>query len=164
VTNCIKTTSAAEMADASKPKDLQAPFVSIDGLHNVRDIGGWPIFEGETDKTIAHIRSGIIFRGPDTTRITDAGAAGLKDLGIVTHFDLRSQQQLDRMGAGPAIEGITTHWTPVFGEEEYTIDKAGLRYQQYAGDGTEVCCHCKNEILVVGSINCRVSFKHSRKY
>lgn len=36
------------------------------------------------------------------------------------------------------IEGIKRVWCPVFGEEEYTVEKAGMRYLMYSSEGTEV--------------------------
>jgi len=118
-------------------EDIQPPFVNIDGLANVRDIGGWPItdYHGQLN---CSVRKGIVYRGPDTSSITDTGIMKLKDLGVTTVFDLRSKLQIDRSGGYKKIEGIKWIWCPVFAEEEYTQEKAGLRYQQYAGDGTEV--------------------------
>jgi hypothetical protein len=118
-------------------EELPPPFVSIDGLANVRDIGGWPIVDSKGNPRYA-VRKGIVYRGPDTSPITDAGITKLRALGVTTVFDLRSKTQIDRPGGYKGIEGIQRIWCPVFGEEEDTQEKAGLRYQQYAGDGTEV--------------------------
>lgn len=118
-------------------EDLQPPFVSIDGIANVRDIGGWPVADRDGHLSRS-VRKGIVYRGPDTSPITDTGIRKLRALGITTVFDLRSKIQIDRAGGYQKIEGIQWIWCPVFGEEEYTQEKAGLRYQQYAGDGTEV--------------------------
>jgi len=118
-------------------EEFQPPFVTIDGLANVRDIGGWLIADcdGHLD---CSVRKGIVYRGPDTSPITETGIRKLRDLGVTTVFDLRSKIQIDRAGGYKKIEGIQWIWCPVFSEEEYTQEKAGLRYQQYAGDGTEV--------------------------
>lgn len=137
------------MAESSTMKQLPPPFVTVDGLNNVRDIGTWPIFSG--DRALAHVRSGLVFRGPDVTRISETGIKQLQDLGIATNYDLRSQQQLDRMGTGPTIPGIERIWVPVFGVDMYTEEKAGLRYQQYAGDGTEGIVQAFVEILTHGA-------------
>lgn len=118
-------------------EELPPPFVSIDGLANTRDIGGWPIVDSNGSPRCT-VRKGIVYRGPDTSPITDAGITKLRALGVTTVFDLRSKIQIDRAGGYKKIEGIQRIWCPVFGEEEYTQEKAGLRYQQYAGDGTEV--------------------------
>jgi hypothetical protein len=117
--------------------DLPSPFISVEGLANVRGIGDWPIVD-ETGNATGKIRSGIYFRGPDTSPITPNGEATLRRVGVKTIFDLRSQPQIDRAGGYREIEGISRIWCPVFAAEEYTQEKAGLRYQQYAGDGIEV--------------------------
>lgn len=118
-------------------EELLPPFVNVDGLANVRDIGGWSIVDSNGNGRYS-VRKGIIYRGPDTSSITDTGMAKLRALGVTMIFDLRSKVQIDRAGGHKEIEGIQWIWCPVFGEEEYTQEKAGLRYQQYASDGTEV--------------------------
>jgi hypothetical protein len=118
-------------------EELLPPFVNIDGLANVRDIGGWPIVDSNGNHGCS-VRKGIVYRGPDTSSITDAGMAKLRALGVTMIFDLRSKTQIDRAGGFKKIEGIQWIWCPVFSEEEYTQEKAGLRYQQYSSDGTEV--------------------------
>ena len=117
-------------------EELPPPFVSIDGLANVRDIGGWLVVD--SNGNLGSVRKGIVYRGPDTSSITDVGTTKLKALGVTKMFDLRSKAQIDRAGGHKEIEGIQWIWCPVFSEEEYTQEKAGLRYQQYSSDGTEV--------------------------
>ena len=118
-------------------EEFHPPFVTIDGLANVRDIGGWPVADCDGN-LVCSVRKGIVYRGPDTSPITATGIRKLKDLGVATVFDLRSKTQIDRAGGYKKIEGIQWIWCPVFTEEEYTQEKAGLRYQQYSSDGTEV--------------------------
>lgn len=113
------------------PHGLHAPFLNIDNLPNARDIGPLPTATG-------HVKKGMLFRGPDLTRLTPTGIEAFTALGISTNFDLRSQQQLDRMGTGPIIPGVQRVWTPVFDERGYTEERAGERYRAYAGDGV---CH-----------------------
>lgn len=109
---------------------MASTFIVVEGLANVRDIGGWPA-------RIGSVKRGVVIRGPDLTPATEEGIATLQRQ-VVTQFDLRSSQQIERAGYIREVDGITRYWTPVFAEEDYTIEKAGLRYQQYAGDGTIV--------------------------
>lgn len=112
------------------------PFHVISGLSNFRDIGGWPIYiPGSPDH---YVRRGILYRGSDTTRLTEKGEQNLRDLGIKADFDLRSKQQIERTGGYKDIPGIERKWTPVFADEEYTEEAAQRRYNLYASDGTEV--------------------------
>ncbi|TVY55265.1 Tyrosine-protein phosphatase, partial [Lachnellula suecica] len=129
----------------SSPPELQPPFISISGLSNFRDIGGWPIPPSSA------VRSGILYRGPDLTSITSTGIAQLHALGIKVIFDLRSTPQITRAGGAREIEGITRVWCPVFGAEEYSQEKAGRRYVQYASEGTEGIVQAFLEILTHGA-------------
>ena len=117
--------------------DLPPSFVSVPGLANLRDIGGWPIVD-TNGNTISTVRKGLVYRGPDPSLVTAAGLAKLKELGITVSFDIRSKQQIDKAGGYRELEGIRRIWCPVFGEGEYTPEKAAIRYQQYSSDGTDV--------------------------
>lgn len=121
------------------PPHLDSPFHNIPGVSNFRSIGGWPaILPNDADKTY-HIHKCLIFRGSDPLRITPAGIQALLDLGISTDFDLRSKQQIEKLGVRDLSEhGITRIWTPVFSEEEYSEDKAAERYELYASDDPNV--------------------------
>jgi protein tyrosine/serine phosphatase len=149
-------TAQTEEIDEQVPKSagapkLPSPFVNIEGCPNVRDIGNYPVINPLNSKLIGHLLPGIIFRGSDTTSITEAGMVKFKELGITTQFDLRSTQQIDRAGGVKEIDGVVRYWTPIFGPEEYTIDKAGDRYRQYAGDGTEGIVQAFTEIMTHGA-------------
>ena len=119
-------------------EELPPPFVSVPGLSNFRDIGGWPVVASD-GSTVGKVRSRVFYRGPDVAPITEEGTAKLKELGIVRIFDLRSKPQIDKAGGPKEVEGIPRVWLPVFSEEQYSQDKAALRYQQYSSEGTEVC-------------------------
>ena len=83
----------------------------------------------------------------DTTRITPSGIAKLQALGLKTDCDLRSKQQIEKAGGFKDLGewGITRMWVPVFGEREYTEEKARERYEYYASEDTAVsrgACRC----------------------
>ncbi len=81
-------TREGEIATAVSPRIL-----SVDGIVNVRDVGGWQTESGET------IREGLLIRGSEldgavsgTYRITDQGAVEmLTRLGIRYDMDLRAE-------------------------------------------------------------------------
>jgi hypothetical protein len=112
-------------------------FISIPGLANFRDIGGWPISDSKGN-IIATVRRGVFYRGPDTAPIEPAGEAKLRELGIRTDFDLRSKGQIVKAGGFKEIDGITRINCPAFPDGEYSPEKAAARYVQYASDGTDV--------------------------
>ncbi|KAF4633923.1 hypothetical protein G7Y89_g4197 [Cudoniella acicularis] len=142
------------MAESTTAEDPlhKPPFVPIDGLGNFRDIGGWAIADTSTEpQAPARVRKGILYRGPDLGPITTAGVQQLKDLGVGIIFDIRSVPQIVRAGGVKELEGIKRVWVPVFEEKEYTPEKAGLRYVQYSGDGTEGIVQAFEEILTRGA-------------
>ncbi|MBQ3494005.1 MAG: tyrosine-protein phosphatase [Clostridia bacterium] len=64
-------------------------ILTIDGVYNVRDIGGW--------QTSANIKQGLLFRGTEIDGVyeksycaTANGIKQLKDLSVLTDFDLRN--------------------------------------------------------------------------
>jgi len=68
-------------------------MIQVDGIFNVRDIGGWKTTDGR------RIRYGLIFRGSEMdgnhgVNITARGVEQMKDLGIRTEVDLRSTEEV----------------------------------------------------------------------
>ncbi len=67
------------------------PFINIDGLHNFRDCGGYPIADCP-DKII---RQGVLYRSADPSRITTKGISQLGELKVSRIFDLRSDSEIE---------------------------------------------------------------------
>lgn len=61
------------------------PELRISTLPNLRDVGGLPTVGG------GRVRTGVLFRSTDLSRLDDDGAAALAGLGIRTVFDLRTE-------------------------------------------------------------------------
>ncbi|KAF2119414.1 protein-tyrosine phosphatase-like protein [Lophiotrema nucula] len=127
----------------------------IEGVNNFREIGGWPIATPSTvrDKDpeiVTKVRHGFLYRGGDTVRITAYGEMVLRYYKIKKDFDLRSKQQIEKLGS-KKIDRIEYVWAPVFAEEDYTEEAAQRRYEQYAGDGTEGIVEAFIEILTHGA-------------
>ena len=59
-------------------------IVSVDGVENVRDLGGISVLDGRK------VKSGLFFRGANLSGITPEGARALAhDLGVSLVIDLR---------------------------------------------------------------------------
>ncbi len=65
---------------------LEARWVDVEGASRFRDMGGWPA-GGSTVKT------GLLFRSGDLSKISAGGVNDLMKLGIVTVVDLRNDPQ-----------------------------------------------------------------------
>ena len=80
-------------------------IIDIDGLDNVRDLGGYPAGEGYA------VRSGMIYRGDRLSNASEAGLKKLASLGIKNYYDLRDPTQAGKY-PDPEIEGANMHLTP----------------------------------------------------
>ena len=79
--------------------------VAVDGVSNVRDIGGYKTEDGK------RIKRGVVYRGADFERITDEGKNKLTNvLGIKTELDLR-----ERTNRGPSVLGEGVNYVAVSG-------------------------------------------------
>jgi hypothetical protein len=70
-------------------------WVDIDGLHNVRDLGGVPLADGGTTAF------GVVLRGETVVHLTAAGADTFRSLGVRHVLDLREPSERDLDGDGP---------------------------------------------------------------
>lgn len=112
------------------------PFITLAGLDNLRDAGGYPI----ANQPGKAVRRGIVFRAAEPSNVDDAGAAILTDqLGITHIYDLRSQVELAKKpglawDAGGRAKRV---FVPVFTDKDYSPEALALRFRNYA-DGPQV--------------------------
>ena len=119
------------------------PFVEINGVHNLRDIGGYPTTPGLC------VRRNIVYRSGDFKSLTQVGEEKLAAMGFETIFDLRSSSEIARA----RVNGGETYydaWTspvptrpqredvPVFSDQDYSPEVTAIRFKDYASEGTEV--------------------------
>lgn len=112
-------TSSFEVA-ADAPRNLY-----IDGVTNVRDLGGWRTEDG------GRVRQGMIYRTArlhtdDGVEITDEGISAMRELGVKTEIDLR--YEMEGCTESPLGEDVSYHLLPMhydfsaetmFSEAEY---------------------------------------------
>ena len=112
------------------------PFVTIDGIFNVRDLGMIQVADSEYVT-----RSGFMYRSGELSGVTPhgvchsncrvfvvqsprAGKEQLRALGITTIFDLRSDTEIAKYDATtPQIAGITVLRAPVFTKDDYSPER-----------------------------------------
>jgi hypothetical protein len=66
------------------------PFVSIPGVHNFRDIGGYSI-----PNISQSVQRNLVYRCCEPSRITQDGCARLRALGITHIFDIRGPKEIE---------------------------------------------------------------------
>ncbi|RJQ73818.1 tyrosine-protein phosphatase [Pseudonocardiaceae bacterium YIM PH 21723] len=120
-------------------------FLDLDGLLNLRDLGGYPTEDG---RTVAWRK---LFRSDSMHRLTPAGQAAWDELGIRTVIDLRTPFEVDHRRWTP-IDGWagTWHHLPVLTEiPDWTaVDK------EYA-EGPDLAADHYLEMLSLGAIPLR---------
>jgi len=79
---------------ASVPEVLPVR-VELAGAANMRDLGGYPTRSG------ARVRSGRLYRSDSPHRLADDDVAAFERLGVRTIVDLRSYDELGRLGRPP---------------------------------------------------------------
>ncbi|KAB8236168.1 tyrosine-protein phosphatase [Aspergillus alliaceus] len=123
--------------------DLPLPFIFVDGVSNVRTLGGYPTPECNEPLSIS-TRQDFFYRCADLIKVTDAGRATLQSLGITAVYDLRSLDEgkkaqdahgravITDLTNSPLGPNITRHETPIFAHENWSPEAAGMRYLRYA--------------------------------
>ncbi len=77
------------------------PFIQLESIPNIRDLGGYPVADGRI------IKSGMILRGGALDKVSDEDAATLRDKFKLKHIvDLRGRMEIAR-GEDRAIGGAS---------------------------------------------------------
>ncbi|KAF9567361.1 hypothetical protein CPC08DRAFT_681195 [Agrocybe pediades] len=120
------------------------PFVTLDGVINVRDLGNYP----STIERGKITRPGYLFRSAEVSSITEDGKARMRELGITTIFDLRSDTEIRKYNTPmPEIDGVQILHIPVFKTEDYSPEMMAKRYQLYASGKNEAFIELYSQIL-----------------
>ncbi|KAK5091360.1 hypothetical protein LTR05_001543 [Lithohypha guttulata] len=100
----LLATQMTEPIDLTQVNSILAspPFVTISGTFNARRL---------LDHSQSAIRSDYIFRSGSLEHLTTEGQSALRNLGITTIFDLRSQREKETVPT-PDIPGIENKWYP----------------------------------------------------
>lgn len=79
------------------------PFVSVAGIPNFRDLGGYPLVTSPNHS----IRREFIYRCGEPSQVTEDGISTMSKLGITHIYDLRSIPEIERNksnGRGGIVE------------------------------------------------------------
>ena len=96
------------------------PFQTIEGVINFREYGFLSAQTKIDSPPISLVRPGILYRSGELTRLTETGKAQLRNLGVTTVFDFRSETEiLKYKSATPEIKGMKFVHVPVSDTGEY---------------------------------------------
>jgi protein-tyrosine phosphatase len=112
-------------------------WLALEGLDNVRDVGGLPLRDGRTTRT------GVLLRSASLRHCTPADVMHLvDDFGLRLVLDLRTQREIDRDGptalAEAGVETVALSFIPEEGRElpetEDDVDPLVRSYLGYLRD------------------------------
>ncbi len=90
---------------------MQRLWIDLDGLANLRDVGGIPTDDG------GEIAPGRLLRSDNLQSLSDGAVDALLDMGVSDVVDLRSDYEADREGPGPLSRtGVRHHRFSLFRE------------------------------------------------
>lgn len=122
------------------------------------------------------VRSRILFRSADVSKLDVSGWTALHNLGVAHVFDLRSAPEVQRGIAGLTGEGdkdqkpdwmramksagVDRTWVPVFKEADYSPEKLAQRYVKYMDEDVKGFVEAYRDILRDGGEAYRKIFKY----
>lgn len=121
-------------------RDWQHPsFINIEGVKNLRDIGGYPTSCGVS------VRRKLVYRSGYLDDLNEEGRSQIEKLGIKKIFDLRSFLEV---GRSKRENGQYERWlalpdgperivVPIFRDEDFAPEALAVRFNDYASKGTE---------------------------
>ena len=77
------------------PTPVAGARIPLEGAFNFRDLGGYPTGNGQ------RTRHGRLFRSDGLQGLSDADVKALSELGLRTVIDLRTAEEVERLGRGP---------------------------------------------------------------
>ena len=128
--------SVAPSAGANSVTLPSPPFITVSGIPNFRDLGGYPTLNPANHT----IKRGVIYRCAEPSQVTEAGIRTIQALGITHVYDLRSNNEIERgvaAGRGGIVEweGCKRVFAPVFLDKDYSPENLAVRYKDYAAGG-----------------------------
>ncbi|KAI1327003.1 tyrosine phosphatase [Xylariaceae sp. FL0255] len=142
------------------------PFITVAGINNFRDAGGYEVTSSDLPATAAAadgdgrkrrirvVRRGILYRSAEPSKVTDEAAVQLdQQLGIKIVYDLRSATEISKGFDGvngwkvKEIEGTGRMFVPVFLNEDYSPAALAKRFRYYTMESDEGFTEAYKQIL-----------------
>lgn len=134
------------------------PFYEIEGVPNLRDIGGYALYGGGS------VWRGFIYRSAQLEKITPRGCETLvSELGVKTIYDLRFPEEKKRSPA-PSIPGATIHSVPVYQDRDMTADQKAQDYRYYFREDLDIAIPNRFAFVYTSIWHNSFSFKYVLKH
>ncbi|KAJ7072923.1 protein-tyrosine phosphatase-like protein [Mycena amicta] len=118
---------------------LPPPFIPIEGVINVRSVGGYHD---------ASVKPSILYRSADPSRITPTGKTQLQALGVRHVFDFRADDEIASYKTpAPDVPAVEFHRVPVSESRAFDPVSLAARLQEFASDERGTFVRVNNEIL-----------------
>lgn len=88
--------------------DERPRFVAVAGLHNLRDVGGYPVADGGAT------RWGLLLRGGALDELNAAAHQPMAEIGLRSIIDLREDRELGDLPDSLFPDGVTSHRSPLY--------------------------------------------------
>ncbi|MDV9191938.1 tyrosine-protein phosphatase [Streptomyces sp. SR27] len=131
-------------APEGRPRSVPAiRQIPLQGAVNVRDLGGYPTYDG------SRVRYGLAYRGDHLAKLTDADLTTLAGLGLGTVVDLRIPTEVgydgaDRLPAGPVPVSRPITDKGLFGQLLAAIgSRDPVRQEEMLGGGRAAAFMCE---------------------
>lgn len=131
------------------------PFVPVQGVINIRCVGGFDVGSGK------HVKPALIYRSGALGMITARGIEQLTALRISKAFDFRSESEIEsyRMPA-PVIPGLEIVKVPITEGQVFDPAALALRLQSFAEHELDAFLEIYTEILELGGPAFETIFRH----
>ena len=106
-------------------------LVSLDAVHNFRDLGGYPTADGRVT------RWGMIYRADGLYRLTGTDLEEVRRRGVRTVIDLRTAREIDERGKFPVEQfDVNFHHLPVmdstWASEDIAVERSAVDFLDWA--------------------------------
>lgn len=126
--NSAQAGGMTELEQAAVPAARRADdrFLEMAGLHNFRDVGGYPTSGGGTT------RWGLVLRAGALAELTPAAHPAMAELGLRTIVDLREDVELVKLPPSVYPGDVEVHRHPLYRERIVLgeVDDLGVLYTQ----------------------------------
>ncbi|KAF8161799.1 protein-tyrosine phosphatase-like protein [Mycena galopus ATCC 62051] len=131
------------------------PFVTIEGVINVRTIGGYKVGASHL------VNPKLVFRSGEVSGITETGKEQLLALGIRRVFDMRTNLEINSYKTAPAdIPGVELVRVPVGKEDPWEAGSVEKRLKQYWELELEAFVNDADQTLLFGAPAFEAIFSH----